>query len=165
MLPALLPPPPSPESDVSRRVLDILEFWAKALGALGVIGVFVSRVLKPYNEWRRASLAKMMREILAEELGKIDTVVSREEEIAGKIDEVLTRQDELFHDVDLFLEIAQDNRERHDELNDLLDTMGLDSSRRSDEERRSIDMVFDQLHERRKARRRHMKPPVVRPAE
>lgn len=147
-------PSSAPDPDTSKRVLDTLEFWAKAAGALGAIGVFVAKILKPYLDWRRKSLAKTLREVLAEELAKIDGLSAREPQLNEKLDRVLTRQDELFHDVDLFLTVAQDNQDRLDAFDEWLTAAGVNSDRRSEEDRRSINAVFDQLQERRKHRRR-----------
>ena len=146
-------PAPVPDPELSKRALDTLELWAKVAGSLTALALFVHKILKPYQDWRRKSLADLIREVLKEELEKLDAVVDREEEVFVQLGRVLARQDALFADIDAFLEIGSDNRERLDEVNGLLDKIGLTSDRRAGDRGR-FDELMEQLHDRRNQRRR-----------
>jgi hypothetical protein len=148
-------PPGDPQ--MGERIADIAELGAKiiiALGAiLGGLWAFTTKIAKPYHAWRRAARLKerhememMLRSALSEELATIAALKRVPEQLEA-----------LFKDHDLLLEIAFDNRERHDETNALLDFLGFTSDRRSDDSRRAevTDMVTT-LAERRRDRRRKM---------
>lgn len=141
-------------AELTKRLLDTLELWAKIAGAVLGLGVFVKRVLKPYTEWRRKALATMMRDILKEELARLDAVSEREDEVFRLLGRVLARQDEFFNDIDAFIGISTHNTERIDEINELLDVAGFASDRRSGVDRRVIDQAMSDLLTRRRQRRR-----------
>lgn len=146
---------PTPTSaDAMKRLLDTLETWVKLGGALAALWLFIRRVLKPFIEWRRKSLAILIKEILKDELNRLDSVGAREDEVFRLLGRVLARQDEFFKDVDAFILIATHNTERIDEVNDLLDASGYASERRSGEDRRNVEGQMQQLLERRRLRRR-----------
>jgi flagellar biosynthesis/type III secretory pathway M-ring protein FliF/YscJ len=143
------PPPSDPE--ITARVADVLELLAKVAGAAAIVWGFLAKVAKPWIEWRRATKAKarkeleaQMREWFKEELTQF-----------GLISAVVPRIDVLFEDHDLLLELALDNRERHDETNELLDFLGFTSDRRtSDDRREKVSQMVHTLAERRRDRRR-----------
>jgi hypothetical protein len=158
------------DSTAAKHAMDVLDLWAKLLGVLVTAGVFFSKILRPYNEWRRRSLAHMMREVLAEELHKLDGVVedsrtftTRDQERDRKLDRILARQDQIFVELDEFETIAIDNRDRHDANDVLLTRAGIGSpDRRSGGDRRRVDAALSRLAVQQKARRRHEDPEVER---
>jgi hypothetical protein len=144
-------PPPPTDPQLGERIANVVEIGAKVSIGLGGVWAFVAKVAKPFLEWRRATrlkeraeMEKQMREMFAPEL----QAFTRLSESVGRIDV-------LFEDHDLLLDIALDNRERHDETNALLDFLGFTSDRRASDERREkvAEMVLT-LSERRKERRR-----------
>lgn len=143
------PPPGDPE--ITARVADVVEVLAKVAGALLIVWGFLARVAKPWIEWRRATKARarkeleaQMREWFSEELRSFELLAA-----------LVPRIDVLFQDHDLLLDIAFDNRERHDEMTDLLDTLGFTSDRRTTDERRDkVTEMVNTLAERRRDRRR-----------
>lgn len=151
----------APDPELSKRALDTLELWAKIAGALTVIALFILKILKPYQDWRRKSLAELIREVLKAELEKLDGLTEREDEVFRALGRVLARQTELFVDIDSFLDIAGDNRERIDEINELLDLEGFTSLERRNGHDRivRVDEVLEGIRDRRKARRRYTAGP------
>lgn len=155
------------DPNLPQQAYNTLEFWGKLVGLLGGIWVLVEKMLKPFIKWRREAFAKSIRDVLKEELTCIDGVKESEEQIKKMLAEVLRRQDDIYSDLDLFMEIAQDNRARHDETNDLLTALGYASKdRRAQEERRSSNVVVDsimaELNDRRKERRRRVDDSFLR---
>jgi hypothetical protein len=150
-----------PEHEIASRAGDILEFWAKAAGVALAIWQLVERVGKPYFAWRQKRFEASIRAVLKTELECIDRVTEHEEEIKALLLRVLERQDEIFADLDLFIEVAQDNRERHDETADLLNALGYSSKDRRTTERRSartprVDDLMVELRLRSTERRRRV---------
>lgn len=148
-----MPPVVTPE-DVSTRVVNLLELLAKALIALGAVWAFIEKIIKPYSTWRRERLAHLIKQVLSVELDKLDALIEAESTCAGRMERVLRRQEEIFDANDLFLEIAADNKERHDETTELLNRVfGIDE--RVDLVRREeINAMLHNLRERRHTRRR-----------
>jgi hypothetical protein len=145
----------TPDADLAQRALDTVELLAKVAGSLAIVWGFVLKVLVPYKKWRQESLGRTIREVLKPELEMLQQVLEHEDGCAGRMEVVLKRQEELFGDLDLLLEVALDNRDRLDEQNDLLSALGLESERRTGEERRvRMDMIFSTLGDRRRERRR-----------
>lgn len=143
------PPPSDPQ--FGDRIADVVEMGAKTAIGLGAIWALVAKVLKPYQVWRRASKAKARKELEAQMREMFAVELSAFKEFSGIPD----RLDTLFQDHDLLLEIALDNRERHDETNALLDFLGFASERRTSEDRREeVTKMVTTLADRRKARRR-----------
>lgn len=156
-----LPPPPE-TTDVATRVASTLELWAKVGGSLAILWGFVARVVKPFIVWRREQQAKVVREVLAPELHQLATVQAElretrehEDGCAGRMERVLESLREFFSDHDRLITIALDDRDRLDEVNELLNALGFSSERRTDDERRRlIDEMVAKLTERRAARHR-----------
>jgi hypothetical protein len=94
--------------------------------------------------------------VLEPELKALRDLAAFMPEILEGQTKILERQNETFEELDLFLQLARDSHERHDETNGLLDAMGLASERRDPERRREMTAVLDHLNERRLARRRRM---------
>jgi ElaB/YqjD/DUF883 family membrane-anchored ribosome-binding protein len=148
-----------------QRLLDLFDYGAKLVGSLGVIlgaaWVGTAKIARPFFEWRREHndtrkrmLTVEVRDILAPELAKLDEVCA----CTDRIETVLRRQTVLFNDVDKMLALAVDNKERLDEVNALLDAVGLTSDRRVDETRRQkVDRLIDDLRTRQRERRRAVK--------
>lgn len=150
-----------PEHEIASRAGDILEFWAKAAGVALAIWQLVERVGKPYFAWRQKRFEASIRAVLKTELECIDRVVEREDDIKALLLRVIERQDEIFADLDLFIEIAQDNRDRHDETAALLNAIGYASKDRRVTERRDvktprIDALMNELNARSVERRRRV---------
>jgi hypothetical protein len=123
--------PPAADVHNAERVADTLELLAKGGGLLAMLWAFIARVLKPYHDHRREALARTIREVMMPVLAPI------------------------LEDHDLLLEIALDNRDRHDEVNELLDALGFTTDRRTSEERREeVAQMIHLLSDRRRARRR-----------
>lgn len=155
--------PATPEHlppDVPERVVALLDFLARA--GIGVAAFYASMqgVVKPFLEFRRAQrekqaavLAEQVKAILKPDLDRLNAIVGREETCADQNEKILARQTEIFRDMALFLEISQDNRERHDETSELLNQVfGLD--RRIDlEQRKRIDTLLHELRTKTKERR------------
>ena len=142
------------DPNITERLVDLLEYAARVAIPLGALKVFFVGVYKPFVTWRREHTAKTIREVLKPELDQLKSMIEDESGCAGQMKEVLTQMRTIFHDLDLFLEVSHDNRERQDETNELLDEVfGIE--RRVDLKRRKeIDDMLALLAERRKARRR-----------
>lgn len=138
----------------TQRLADVLDYGARVAISLGAIKLFFAGIYKPLVTWRREHTAKTIREVLKPELDQLKSMIEDESGCAGQMKDVLTQMRTIFNDLDLFLEIAHDNRERLDETGDLLDEVfGLE--RRVDLKRRAeFDEMLRVLGERRKARRR-----------
>ena len=124
--------PTGGDAHASERVASTIELLVKAGGLLGMLWAFLAKVAKPYHEYRQQQMARTIKAVVAPMLAPI------------------------VNDHDLLLEIALDNRERHDEVNALLDALGFTTDRRSTDERRAeIAEMVATLAERRRARRRN----------
>lgn len=139
---------------LSQRFLDVLDYGARVAISLGGIKLFLAGIYKPFITWRREHTAKTIREVLKPELDQLRSMIEDESGCAGQMREVLVQMRTIFADLDMFLEVSHDNRERQDETNELLDEVfGIE--RRVDLKRRKeIDEMLTVLAERRKARRR-----------
>lgn len=158
-----------PEQEIAARAGDVLEFWAKAAGVALALWQLVERVGKPYFAWRQKRFDASIRAVLKAELECINSVVEREEEIKGLLERIIERQDEIFADIDLFIEVAQDNRDRHDETAELLNALGYSSKDRRTTERRDtrtprIDSLMNELNLRAVERRRRIDDVRIRRA-
>jgi hypothetical protein len=123
--------PPSPDAGNAERVKDTVQLLVETGGLLGMLWAFIARVLKPYHDYRQAQLARTIREVMVPVLAPIHD------------------------DHDLLIDIALDNRDRHDETNELLDFLGFTSDRRTTSERRDeVAQMVTTLAERRRVRRR-----------
>lgn len=148
---------PTNDPEIAARVASTVEWLIKTGITLGGAWAFLSKVAKPYSEWRRKHAAQTIRELLAPELAMLSRVISQEDGCADRMERVLARQEALFADHDILVEIAMDNRERHDETNLLLDAMGFASDRRTNTERREeIRRMIEELERRRRERRRQI---------
>jgi hypothetical protein len=125
--------PPAGDPHLSERAADTIELLAKSGGLLAMLWAFIARVLKPYHEYRQAQLARTIRAVVEPMLKPI------------------------LRDHDVLVDIALDNRERHDETNELLNFLGFTSDRRtSDERREEVSEMVHGLAERRRERRRRL---------
>lgn len=141
--------------DALERLLDVAQFAAKAAIALGSVWAFLAKVGKPYLEWRRRWRRQELRGAFEQELQLLNSMVESASDCAEETEQTVIQVRSLFGDMDQVLEIATDNRERIDEINQLLDQLGFSSERRTDEERRAeIDVMLDSLNEQRRRRRR-----------
>lgn len=149
------PTVPTPDPTISKRALDVIQWLATVAGSLAILWGFMAKVGKPFVEWRRRRMAEVIREVLTAELSRLDGICDREEQILDGYQKVLARQEAIFRDLDMLIEIALDNRDRLDEMNALMDELGL-SSRDRRERAIDVDNMIDTLNERRKARRRKL---------
>lgn len=147
------PPPSDPQ--IGERIADVVELGAKVSIGLGAVWAFVVKVLKPFTVWRRASRLKARAESEAE----IRQMFDKEIQAINRIPTLEAQIDVLFKDHDILLDVAFDNRERHDETNALLDFLGFTSDRRSsDEHRDAVTEMVTTLAARRRERRRKPEP-------
>ncbi len=151
-------PPPPEQVEVAARIAATLELWAKIGGTLVLLWGFVAKVIKPYQTWRRDSMARVIREVLAPELGQLREILAHEDGCASRLEVVLRQMQDLFGDHDHLVTIAMDNRDRLDETNDLLDSIGFASDRRHPDRIARIEAMVTALDERRRARRRASTP-------
>lgn len=151
------PPPPDVSPEAAQRVANALEWLAKFAGSLLALWLFIARVGKPYFEWRDRQRATTIRAVLREELACLATISEREEANGKKLDLALARQDQVFGEIDLFVTVMADNRDRIDELNELLNEAGYASRDRriAADRRRAADEAMAELQGRLRGRRRH----------
>jgi hypothetical protein len=141
--------------ELTPHFINILDWAGKAMVVLAAIKTFLVAVYQPWKKWRREHDAKTIREVLAPELAQLRTIIDDESGCAGRMTDVLTQMRAIFGDLDMFLEVAADNRERLDETNELLDAVGFNADRRVDEVQRDrIAKTMADLTERRRKRRR-----------
>lgn len=139
----------------AERMASVLEWGAKAVIALGSLKGFITGIYKPYVTWRRDHNARMVRDVLEPELDALNRIIAQENGCMTRMEEVLEQTRMIFQEFDDVLEVMMDNRERLDETNELLDSVGFSSERRTDPDRREeVQKMVDRLHERRKLRRR-----------
>lgn len=147
------PAPTDPH--ISERVASTLELLAKVAGSLTAVWLFLARVVKPYLDWRRASIGRTIREALKPELEQLSAIMEQEGDCATRMEQILKEQQLLFGDLDMLLDVVLDNSDRIDETNALLDAVGFAAERRTSADR-TDDMIenLKRLSERRRARRR-----------
>lgn len=150
--------PTPPDAEIAGRVASTVELWAKIAGSGAIIWGFLEKVAKPYYRWRREAQGRIIREILAPELAQLAQFKDQEDGCARRLEVVLRHLQELFGDHDNLYLVAMDNRERIDETNELLDSMGFSSSHHHPDRAAYIAEVVQQLGERRKHRRRSTDP-------
>lgn len=144
---------------LTARMVDLIDMLVKALIGLGAFWAALMKIAKPYHEWRKDSLVKTIRASMAPEIQQLKGIIEKEETCAGTMETVLDKMGDVFSDHDLLMEIVRDNRERHDETSELLDTV-FQLDRRIDSEKRArIDAMIAELGDRGKKRRRSL--PVV----
>lgn len=141
---------PPPDPTLGRRVLDVLTILASVAGSLAIVWGFLKMVGKPWYDWRQRRQAAIIREVLKPQLDALDSICAREEAN-------VTANRELFKDFDKLMEIALDNRDRLDDMNNLLDALGFASrDRRADSagHQEKMTEIVEGLIERRRQRRR-----------
>jgi hypothetical protein len=162
-----VPPPLDPHT--AKAVNDVIEYGGKAAVSLAAIAAFVRLIAQPVMKWRdtrrtarKKAEAEMIREVLREEIARLDAICKREEQILDEYVKIIARQEQIFRDIDQLVELALDNRERLDEINCLMDELGLTSRDRrlKDEE---MQAVLEGLVDRRKHRRRRL--PIKEPEQ
>lgn len=152
-------PAPDLPPDTAERVADIMEYTAKTAVSLSAVWAFIALIARPFTEWRRKRLREAIREALKPELAAIADMPARETETNRKLDIALRRQDQVFDEIDLFVLVVADNRERLAEMQDLLDsTAGLTAGDRRRNapgaRRRLADEALQELQGKLRARRR-----------
>lgn len=126
--------------------------WAIAAGS--IYGL-VEKVGKPYYDWRKNRWAGIVREALKPELEAMNELKHTSDSLTEMIELVLLRQKEMFEEMDMFMVLASDNKDRHDETNDLLTAAGFSSDRRFDlAGRERIETLFRELNRRKTERLR-----------
>lgn len=157
--------PTPPDTDIVTRLASIFELLAKGGVVFGLLWGFLVKIWKPYQDSRRKVLAATIREVLAPELAQLKLIQEGvkntqeyEDSCANRLELVLKQLQNLFGDHDDLVVLARDNRDRHDETNDLLDAMGFTSDRRHPEDEARMKKLIDGLDERRKRRRRWTDP-------
>lgn len=143
------PPSPQLDPDAAQRALDVVEFLAKLGGGLLIVWGFIARVAKPFVDWRRKRLQDAIRDALKADLDPL-------RELPDRVRLALERQDQVFDEIDLFVAVMSDHRERLEEFSGLLDEVGLASrDRRVNAERQRLaDDAFAELQGRLRSRRR-----------
>lgn len=150
------PPAAPPDPELTSRALDVAEWAAKLAAAVAAVWAIVEKVGKPFSDWRRRQLALAIRDVLKEPLDQLEALADREKEIFELLTRVFARQDQLFKDIDAFIAIASTNKDRLDEINELLDALGFTSDRRGDSDRRDqVEALLRDLAARQRARKRH----------
>jgi len=153
-MPMFMPSAPPP-SELSKHALDLADYFARLVGGLAALWVAVSKIAKPYTAWRRRHFAEIIKDVLSTELEQLGRVVNRDGELREWLEKIYHRQERIFEEMDLFLAVSQENHDRVDELNGLLDAMGLTSERRMDATRRErVDQLLAGLNARQVARAR-----------
>jgi hypothetical protein len=149
-------PGPDLPPDAAQRAADTIEFIAKLAGSLAVVWAFIAKVGKPFTEWRRKQLTAAIREALATELAAIAKIPERDEEVNAKLMLALERQGQIFDELDLFVMVVAEGRERMDDLSELLDETGFASRerRRNPDRRHAADQALTELQGRLVSRRR-----------
>lgn len=147
-------PAPAPDPTISKRALDSIQVLATVAGSLTVVWGFMKVAGTPFFEWRKRRQTEIVRTVLKEQLDRLDAVCDREEEILREYSRIVQRQEAIFRDLDVLLDIAQDNRDRLDEINELLDSVGLASRDRRHISEDDIAAAMEGLIERRRKRRR-----------
>lgn len=143
-----------PTPDINARAFDIIEWGAKAAIGLGSIKVFLASIYKPFVEWRKEHNAKTIREVLAPELAQLQQMIHDESGCADNMQTAVRAFAEVFHDLDRFLSITIDNRDRIDETNDLLNEIFHLEPRIDRQRAAEIEGLLNELSERQKIRRR-----------
>ena len=143
------PPPPDLPPDATQRAADVVEFLATVAGSLLIVWGFIARIAKPFVDWRRDRLRDAIRDALKADLDPLRALPSQ-------VKRALDRQDQVFDEIDLFVAVIADNRERLDDISSLLDEVGYASrDRRTSTERRQLaDDAFAELQGRLRSRRR-----------
>lgn len=136
--------------DPAQSALNVLEFLAKAAGAAVIVWGFIKTVGKPYFEWRQRRLNEAITIVLKKELHEHTM------EMADRIDLALARQDRVFEEIDLLVVVMADDRDRHDEMTELLNTQGMASKNRRvhADRRQAADEAMAELQGRLRSRRR-----------
>lgn len=140
------------DPQITERAASTVELLIKSGSLLGMLWLGVTKVLKPYHDYRRNSLKAAMAEILEPTMAKMNEAIDKEADCAERQTVVYERQTALFEDIDLFLKLAEDSHARHDETNGLLDQLfGLE--RRIDHEKRQeVEGILKVLRNRRRIR-------------
>lgn len=140
--------------DLGQRIADVLDYGARVAISLGAVKLFLSGIYKPLVTWRREHTAKTIREVLAPELSQLQAIIEDESGCAGQMKDVLAQMRHIFVDLDLFLDVAHDNRDRQDETNELLDEVFGIERLVDPKRRKEVEEMLQVLADRRKARRR-----------
>lgn len=142
--------------DTQQRVADTVELFVKLAGALGIVWAFLVKVAKPYREWRHRQLTAAIRTALQPELKVVSELAAANNSVSAKLMLALERQSEIFDEFDLFVVVVADNRDRMEEMKELLDEAGFASRdrRQHADRRRRADEAMEQLQGRLIARRR-----------
>lgn len=150
------PPVQDLPPDPAQRVADTVEFLARIAGAALIVWGFIAKAGKPYFQWRQKQFSATIRAVLKEELACLAQLTAREEEINAKLDLALERQERVFDELDLFVAVLADSRDRLDEVKDLLNEAGYASrDRRIHSDRRvAADEAMAELQGRLRGRRR-----------
>lgn len=149
-----VPPEVLADPHVQARIIDLLEWAGRAAIALATMKGFLAGIYKPFATWRKEHNAKTIREVLKPELDQLANIIHDESGCAENMKSMLDHMRVVFDDLDKFLVIATDNRDRLDETNALLDEV-FHLERRVDLERRAaIDEMLLNLRDRATFRKR-----------
>jgi hypothetical protein len=152
----MTPVSPVPDPTLNERAITLIDWIAKAAIGLGSVKVFLSGIYRPFMEWRKEHNARTIREVLKPELDQLRGLISEESGCAENMRLAVESIKQVFHELDAFLSIATDNRDRVNETNELLDEI-FHLDRRVDHMREAeIDALLKMLGERRTVRRRHL---------
>jgi hypothetical protein len=152
------PPAPQLPPDVGQHLGDVLEYAAKAAVSVGALWAFIAKIAKPFVEWRRHRLTVAIRAALGPELKMVAEIKASEEERGELVKLALERQSQLFSEMELFLVVVAEARDRLDDFSALLDEVGFSSRNRRAEttgdRRRMSDEAMAQLQGIVRMRRR-----------
>lgn len=144
----------TPDVAIPLHTSDTIDFLIKLGAAFGALWAGVAKIWKPYVQWRREHTANITREVLKPELDQLRALIESESGCAEHMEAAVRGLTQVFSEMDSWMGLAIDNRERLDETNDLLDEM-FSLERRVDYERRAeIDSLLSTLKERAKMRKR-----------
>lgn len=150
--------PPTP--DLAAHALSVGEFLVKLAGIVGALWVALMKIWKPYQTWRRSHYRELTKDVLAPELKQLDELTGLRvlcERILEGQKRFGERQDQIFEEMDHFHLVAQENSDRHDEMNLLLDEVGFTSDRRratAKEQRERVERLLADLKAFKTARDR-----------
>lgn len=144
------------DPQLGARAVNLVEWAVKLALGLGSLKVFLAGIYKPFMEWRKEHNARTIRAVLKPELEQLRGLISEESGCAENMRLAVESIRQVFTELDAFLSIAQDTRDRQDETNDLLDEI-FHLDRRVDHMREAeIDALLKMLAGRRTVRRRHL---------
>lgn len=148
-------PPPLVDPDYTQRAAALGELAAKVGGGVLALWAVVMKIYVPFRTWRQRAFAEQIRAVLAPEIQLLHRITKADDTCVERLQVVLDQQAVFAEELDVFLELAKDNRARHDETADLLNALIPIHERRHDDRRDArFDTLIEHLVERRRERLR-----------